>query len=174
MIAKIYQLFFQELIRYVTKMTCDKAAAEDIVQETFLRAMEHAETLDDMDERQCRSWLYKTSRNIFIDKVRRESACPEAEEKTETQDDLSQIEVRQLCEKLPEEERILFIKRYFEGFDSTQLSRPCTSCRPPPFAHALPAPGGSCACITPNWKIKKNKRCNYGKNEKTVSKYGSL
>lgn len=122
MIAKIYQLFFQELIRYVTKMTCDKAAAEDIVQETFLRAMEHAEILDDMDERQCRSWLYKTSRNIFIDKVRRESAYPEAEEKTETQDDLSQIEVRQLCEKLPEEERILFIKRYFEGFDSTQLS----------------------------------------------------
>ena len=84
--------------------------------------MEHAVILDDMDERQCRSWLYKTSRNIFIDKVRRESACPEAEEKTETQDDLSQIEVRQLCEKLPEEERILFIKRYFEGFDSTQLS----------------------------------------------------
>ena len=35
MIAKIYQLFFQELIRYVTKMTCDKAAAEDIVQELF-------------------------------------------------------------------------------------------------------------------------------------------
>ena len=86
MIAKIYQLFFQELIRYVTKMTCDKAAAEDIVQETFLRAMEHAVILDDMDERQCRSWLYKTSRNIFIDKVRRESACPEAEEKTETQE----------------------------------------------------------------------------------------
>lgn len=81
MIAKIYQLFFQELIRYVTKMTCDKTAAEDIVQETFLRAMEHAEILDDMDERQCRSWLYKTSRNIFIDKVRRESAYPEAEEK---------------------------------------------------------------------------------------------
>ena len=74
MIAKIYQLFFQELIRYVIKMTCDKAAAEDIVQETFLRAMEHAVILDDMDERQCRSWLYKTSRNIFIDKVRRESA----------------------------------------------------------------------------------------------------
>ena len=47
MIAKIYQLFFQELIRYVTKMTCDKAAAEDIVQETFLRAMEHAVILDD-------------------------------------------------------------------------------------------------------------------------------
>lgn len=74
MIAKIYQLFFQELIRYVTKMTCDKAAAEDIVQETFLRAMEHAVILDDMDERQCRSWLYKTSRNIFIDKVRRRHA----------------------------------------------------------------------------------------------------
>ena len=102
MIAKIYQLFFQELIRYVTKMTCDKAAAEDIVQETFLRAMEHAVILDDMDERQCRSWLYKTSRNIFIDKVRRESACPEAEEKTETQDDLSQIEVRQLYHTIDE------------------------------------------------------------------------
>lgn len=122
MITQIYQLFFQELVRYVTNMTCDKSAAEDIVQETFLRALEHAETLNVMDKHQCRAWLYKTARNLFIDKVRREAACPETEEKTETRDDLSRIEVRQLCEKLPEEERILFIKRYFEGFDSTQLS----------------------------------------------------
>ena len=28
----------------------------------------------------------------------------------------------QLCSELPEEERILFLKRYFEGYDSTQLS----------------------------------------------------
>ena len=28
----------------------------------------------------------------------------------------------QLCSELPDEERILFLKRYFEGYDSTQLS----------------------------------------------------
>ena len=70
----------------------------------------------------CRAWLYKTARNLFIDRVRREAACPERGVKEETEDDLSRIEVMQLCSELPDEERILFLKRYFEGYDSTQLS----------------------------------------------------
>lgn len=122
MITQIYQLYFQDLVHFVTGMTGDKSSAEDIVQETFLRAMEHADTLNRLDKHQCRAWLFKTARNLFIDRVRREAARPETGVKEETQDDLSRIEVMQLCGELPEEERILFLKRYFEGYDSTQLS----------------------------------------------------
>lgn len=122
MITQIYHLFFQELVHYAAGMTGDKSSAEDIVQETFLRALEHADVLNGLDKHQCRAWLYKTARNLFIDRVRREAARPEAGVKEETEDDLSQIEVMQLCSELPQEERILFLKRYFEGYDSTQLS----------------------------------------------------
>ena len=117
----------QRYAREILETTVDQikvisCAAEDIVQETFLRALEHADVLNDLDKHQCRAWLYKTARNLFIDRVRREAARPEAGVKEETEDDLSQIEVMQLCSELPEEERILFLKRYFEGYDSTQLS----------------------------------------------------
>ena len=122
MITQIYQLFFQELVHYAAGMTGDKSSAEDNVQEAFLRAMEHADILDGMDKHQCRAWLYKTARNIFIDRVRREAALPETGVKEGTEDDLSQVEVMQICSELPEEERTLFVKRYFEGYDSTQLS----------------------------------------------------
>ena len=122
MITQIYQLFFQELVHYAAGMTGDKSSAEDIVQETFLRALEYTEVLNDLDKHQCRAWLYKTARNLFIDRVRREAACPERGVKEETEDDLSRIEVMQLCSELPDEERTLFLKRYFEGYDSTQLS----------------------------------------------------
>ncbi len=124
MIAHLYQLFFQELVTYITAMTKDRSRAEDIVQETFLRAMEHADQINDMQVPQCRSWLYRTARNIFIDRVRRdahETALPQEEMQEGSPDDLSRVEVMQLICQLPEEEKTLFIKRYFEGYDSTQL-----------------------------------------------------
>ena len=52
MITQIYQLFFQELVHYAAGMTGDKSSAEDIVQETFLRALEHADVLNDLDKHQ--------------------------------------------------------------------------------------------------------------------------
>ena len=97
MITQIYHLFFQELVHYAVGMTGDKSSAEDIVQETFLRALEHADVLNGLDKHQCRAWLYKTARNLFIDRVRREAARPEAGVKEETEDDLSQIEVIAAC-----------------------------------------------------------------------------
>lgn len=124
MIAHLYQLFFQELAAYITGMTKDRSRAEDIVQEAFLRAMEHASQINEMQEAQCRSWLYRTARNIFIDKVRRDSretALPQEDTQEGCPDDLSRVEVMQLICQLTEEEKSLFIKRYFEGYDSTQL-----------------------------------------------------
>ena len=61
MIAKIYQLFFQELIRYVTKMTCDKAAAEDIVQEVFEKIWKKSTRID--ERASIDSYLFVAVRN---------------------------------------------------------------------------------------------------------------
>lgn len=95
--------------------------AEDIVQETFIRAMENMDTLSEISEGQCRSWLYRTAKNIFIDRVRRIANEPNPETSLIQEDDLSMVIVRQLCGQLPQEEGALFWMRYIEGYRSTEL-----------------------------------------------------
>jgi RNA polymerase sigma-70 factor (ECF subfamily) len=57
------------LLRYATRLTGDRARAEDVVQETLLRAWQHPQAFDD-SERSPRAWLYRVARNIIIDETR--------------------------------------------------------------------------------------------------------
>ena len=50
MIAGLYRRYAPELVRYIRKYTEDQAAAEDIVQETFVRGMEHGSQLEVLEE----------------------------------------------------------------------------------------------------------------------------
>jgi len=114
--------YHNELLWYCINLSGnDRAFAEDIVQDTFMRALENAHILNDMPESKCRSWLYKTARNIFIDKIRRINNEPQPDYNEFTEDDLSEVMVRQLCAHLPEEERELFWLRFMEGYNSTEL-----------------------------------------------------
>jgi RNA polymerase sigma-70 factor (ECF subfamily) len=51
----------------------DRQRAEDLVQETMLRAWRHPEALDP-ERGSVRSWLFTTARNLAIDAWRRRSA----------------------------------------------------------------------------------------------------
>jgi RNA polymerase sigma-70 factor (ECF subfamily) len=51
----------------------DRQRAEDLVQETLLRAWRHPEALDP-DRGSVRAWLFTTARNLAIDAWRRRSA----------------------------------------------------------------------------------------------------
>lgn len=122
MIDKLYRDYHKHLLYYCINLSNNNhSLAEDLVQETFIRAMENIHTLDELSEGQCRSWLYRTAKNIFIDKVRRISNEPNPESPLVEEDDLSEVIVRQLCNQLPHEEGRLFWMRYIEGYKSTEL-----------------------------------------------------
>ena len=55
--------------RYALRLTGDRARAEDVVQETLLRAWQHPDVTDD-DERSARAWLFTVARNMIIDERR--------------------------------------------------------------------------------------------------------
>src|SRR6202035_4592529 len=57
------------LWRYAVRLTGDRARAEDVVQETLLRAWQHREVVDD-SERPVRAWLFTVARNMIIDERR--------------------------------------------------------------------------------------------------------
>lgn len=122
MIDKLYTDYYKNILWYCINLSNNNPSmAEDIVQETFIRAMENIHTLDDLSEGQCRSWLYRTAKNIFIDRVRRIANEPNPETSLIEEDDLSMVIVRQLCNQLSQEEGRLFWMRYIEGYRSTEL-----------------------------------------------------
>lgn len=126
-IDELYSDLWTELCAYCGQMTggC-RAAAEDIVQESFLRALQNAALFEEMDRSHCRAWLYKAARNIFIDKARRaaaESAKLSALDAEEAFDDpaFAEAEAAALLLLLPEELRTLFRMRYIEGYNAAEL-----------------------------------------------------
>ena len=72
MIEDLYEKYHAELIRWCRRMTQNESAAEDLVQEAFYRALHHTQELDGMDLAQGRAWLYRTVKNLFVDRFRRE------------------------------------------------------------------------------------------------------
>lgn len=76
-LAALDRLFRQPLFGYVLKtMLGDRAAAEDIVQETYVRAWRHLSQHDEVDPVQLRPWLYTVARRLVIDLLRARRARP--------------------------------------------------------------------------------------------------
>ena len=124
-VQDLYTKFRRELLTYCKAMTKNTSSAEDLVQETYLRAFTHWEDVEDLSTGQCRSWLYRTARNVYIDQIRKQARETPAEEETlalaSFEEDLTQAAVAQLIARLPDGERVLFNLRYFEGYNSKEL-----------------------------------------------------
>ncbi len=79
----LYDEHAAALWRYALRLTGDAARAEDVVQETLLRAWQHPEVTYDA-ERSARAWLFTVARNMIIDerrsaRFRNESGTPDPE-----------------------------------------------------------------------------------------------
>ncbi len=124
-INDLYGAFYKEMLTYCTALTKNRSTAEDLVQDAYVRAMTHWGDLYKLERSQCRAWLYKTARNLFIDQTRRQARETPAEEEqlalASFEEDLSQAAVAQLVGRLPEGERAIFSLRYFEGYNSKEL-----------------------------------------------------
>lgn len=65
------------LLSYATMLTGDRATAEDVVQETLVRAWRHRASLA-AGQGSLRGWLLTVARNVVIDGVRRARTVPVA------------------------------------------------------------------------------------------------
>ena len=59
------------LYRAALRLTHNRAEAEDLVQETWLRAIRHFDQFDPGSN--CRAWLLTILRNAFLNRLRREA-----------------------------------------------------------------------------------------------------
>lgn len=71
----LYRAYGDELYRFALTRTRDPALAEEIVQDTILRAWRH-EAAFDPERASQRTWLFEIARNLTTDAFRRRSVRP--------------------------------------------------------------------------------------------------
>ena len=67
-IEEIYQMYFNELYHYVRGLTGDNIVCDDIVNETFLKAMLNINKVNEYNS--IIAWLKTVARNSYLNKLR--------------------------------------------------------------------------------------------------------
>lgn len=127
-IADIYETFEEELHRYAICLVRDADQADDLMQETFIRAMAHLELLDQLNPHQRRAWLYRVLKNLFLDaqsRRRREQALAEqlTQEAWFASHPGVEMESPDLFQQIPERYRELLQKRYILSMTSEEIGQ---------------------------------------------------
>ncbi|MBB5956896.1 RNA polymerase sigma-70 factor (ECF subfamily) [Saccharothrix tamanrassetensis] len=121
LIRRLYQEFGSALLGHAMRLTgSDRQWAEDIVQETLVRAWRNAEKLE-RDPVLLRSWLFTVARRLVIDDRRKRSVRPQESELTpsdeapsrdEADRTLAAIVVAEAMNGLTEEHREAILETY--------------------------------------------------------------
>jgi RNA polymerase sigma-70 factor (ECF subfamily) len=128
----LYDEHAAALWRHARRLTGDSARAQDVVQETLLRAWQHPEVVGD-NERSARAWLFTVARNMIIDESRSarfrrevstpddvgafEGACPD-----EMDAALNRLLIGDALARLTPEHREVVRRSYFLGCTTVQIA----------------------------------------------------
>ncbi len=128
----LYDEHAAALWRYARRLTGDEARAQDVVQETLLRAWQHPEVADN-NERSARAWLFTVARNIVIDETRTarfrrelstpddvgafEGACPD-----EVDAAMDRLLIGDALARLTPEHREVVRRSYLQGWTTAEIA----------------------------------------------------
>jgi RNA polymerase sigma factor (sigma-70 family) len=123
--------FETRLLRHAAAVVGSAATAQDVVQESFLRLLAHAQPIDNLS-----AWLHRVTHNLAIDHVRKESrlrklhlaAAPRSEPLAPAADaDLDRQETHALLlgeiERLTPNERAVLLLKVKEGRSYQEISQ---------------------------------------------------
>lgn len=123
---RLYLAYQPQVLRYLTRMLGQRQTAQDLTQETFLRAT-RAPGPD--DEPQQRAWLFRIARNLALNHIRDTSrqlelapAAPAAN--TAATSDTALI-VNEALEKLSALDRDVFVLRESAGLSYDEIAATC-------------------------------------------------
>jgi len=142
MMRVLYDEHAAALWRYALRLTGDQARAEDVVQETLLRAWRHPPDGlganarprgDEEVERSPRAWLFTVARNLIIDerrsaRFRNESGTPDLERVAdragpdEVDSALDRLLLTTALSQLSEEHRAVIRRSYYQGWTTAQIA----------------------------------------------------
>lgn len=142
--AELFERHGKPLLNFFYRMCYDRAASEDLVQETFLRVIRSRETW--RPDASFTTWLYTVARNLWIDRHRSRKAAPKTVsadlpasdgggslvDRVETREEgpVKQVAdreaaalVRRAIEDLPEAQRMVFLLAEAQGLKYREIAR---------------------------------------------------
>jgi RNA polymerase sigma-70 factor, ECF subfamily len=130
LLVALHERHRDALHRYVRHLTHDDAMADDVVQETLVRAWQRPAVLE-RDDDGARAWLFTVARNLVLDDVRsarrrREVGSDEPVEAAEpdrTDAVLDGILVADALASLSEDHRRVVVDAYWLGHTVPEIAR---------------------------------------------------
>jgi RNA polymerase sigma-70 factor (ECF subfamily) len=130
--SELYDEHAAALWRYAMRLTGDSALAQDVVQETRLRAWQHPEIADD-SSRSPRAWLFRVAHNIVIDdrrsvRFRSEVSSPDGTDELEqfgpdeVDETLDRLLIADALAHLSPEHREVVRRSYYLGWTIAKIA----------------------------------------------------
>ena len=130
-VRELYARHARALHGYVRRFCPDRASADDIVQETFIRAWRHLPQLS-ADDRLVRAWLFRVARNLLTDADRARRSRPvtvrvQPAEAGGDDTNLSQVLDQQLVadalQQLSPSHRAVLVETFYQGRTLARVAR---------------------------------------------------
>lgn len=132
LMTALYDEHAAVLWRYALRLTGDASHAEDVVQETLLRAWQHPEVMCDA-ERPARAWLFTVARHLIIDERRSarsrhvvnsldDSSTPEQFVPDEVNTALDRLLIADAMAQLSAEHQAVIERSYYRGWTTAQVA----------------------------------------------------
>lgn len=125
----IYDEYFTDVYKFILSLSKNSSVAEDIVQDTFIKALKNAKNLK--DDAKIKSWLFKIAKNTYltyISKNAKHISIDEIEiassnnEETEFLNRDTVKRVRHLLHKMKEPYKEVFYLRVFANLSFREIA----------------------------------------------------
>lgn len=125
-IAELFEISRDRLFRYALSLGKTVDRADDLVQETFLRALRHPQTLARMNDFQRDAWLKRVLRNRFFDEERSRKRANGAiiemiQHARRPSGNENLTDLNDILDRAPPRYRGVLEKKYRLGMSSTEI-----------------------------------------------------
>jgi RNA polymerase sigma-70 factor (ECF subfamily) len=121
----LYDEHAAPLWRYALRLTGDASRAEDVVQETLLRAWQHPEVIGDT-ERSARAWLFiderRSPRFRKVVASLDESGAPEQSTPDQVDSALDRMLIADAMAQMSADHRAVVERSYYRGWTTAQIA----------------------------------------------------
>jgi len=123
-IEQTVERFYSDILRYMVSRIRERAAAEDLTQETFFRFIRYAGKLNFPSEKKCKAYLFQTAANVCRDYFAGWEEMVELDETLAAPEDDYDLALtlETAIIRLPEPQKEAAVLYYYHGFRVREIA----------------------------------------------------